>query len=111
LIERTASRTVDSQETIADDGRPDFAQGRIPARCMALLDLAFGDRERAVRRLGAAYSGMCRSRSPARNSIRSKPIQLLPECWRVSHPPAQRRHISNWKRSSKERSLPPLYGT
>lgn len=34
----------------------DFAQGRIPASCMALLDLALGDRERAVRRLEAACS-------------------------------------------------------
>ncbi|MGH9652725.1 MAG: tetratricopeptide repeat protein [Bryobacteraceae bacterium] len=34
----------------------DFAQGRIPASCMALLDLALGDRERAVWRLEAACS-------------------------------------------------------
>lgn len=34
----------------------EFEQGRIPASCMALLDLALGDRERAVQRFGAACS-------------------------------------------------------
>ncbi len=34
----------------------EFEHGRIPAGCMALLDLALGDRERAVQRLGAACS-------------------------------------------------------
>jgi len=34
----------------------EFAHGRVPASCMALLDLALGDRERAVRRLDTACS-------------------------------------------------------
>ncbi len=34
----------------------EFEHGRIPASCMALLDLALGDRERAVQRLGVASS-------------------------------------------------------
>ncbi len=34
----------------------EFEHGRIPASCMALLDLAVGDRERAVQRLGVACS-------------------------------------------------------